>query len=143
MPLIKALGETISNIVINIISNDLDSYKNNFFLSIKIRLHFRKTKKWINNFLKQHDETFFTSNVFERYLKYQKPINKLHDFIFVPEYTLNENEFILECVQECKLYFKENNYFFGPRDESLLTDFYKQLLHNFKEFLSKQLTLPV
>lgn len=137
-----AIVETISSIIINIISNDLDSIKRNFILSLKVKLHNKKMKKWIDEFIKQNDETFLTSSTFERYLKYQKPIEKIHDYTFeLDTNIINEDTFISECVQECKDYFYQNNKQFVAQDEMLLKEFYKQVLCRFNKFIDKQLTI--
>ncbi len=142
MPLPIDIIEVISNIVINIISNDLDSIKGNFILSFKIKVHNKKTKKWIREFINENDGTFLTTSTFERYLKYQKPIEKIHDYVFELDYdNLDKATFISECVRECKAYFTANQKSFVPSDERLLKDFYNKLLNIFISFSNKQLSI--
>lgn len=142
MSLPIAIVETISNILINIISNDLDFIKGNFILSLKVKCHNKKTKKWIDEYIKQNDETFFTTSTFERYLEYQKPIEKIHDYVFeIDSSSLDKDSFIYECIQECKEYFTTNQKSFTPKDEGLLKEFYHKTLNSFISFSNKQLSL--
>ena len=142
MPLSIDIIEVISNIVINIISNDLDSIKGNFILFFKIKVHNKKTKKWIREFINENDETFLTTSTFERYLKYRKPIEKIHDYVFeLDDDNIDKDTFISECVRECKEYFTTNQKSLIPRDERLLKDFYNKVLDNFISFSNKQLSI--
>lgn len=142
MPLSAAVVGTISNIIINIISNDLDYIKGNLILYIKIKLYKRKTKKWIEEFIKQNDETFLTNSTFERFLKYHQPIEKIHDYVFeLSSSDLDKNAFIAECVKECKEHFTINKKEFLPKDERLLKEFYNKTLNCFVDFSNKQLSI--
>ena len=135
MPITTVIGSMISSIIINIISNDLSDVKTNIVQSYRIKKSNKRLRKWIEDFIKNNDGTILTTSVFERYIKYQKPIEKIYNYVFeVDSSDLDNNTFIAECVNECKEYITANGKTIVLKDELVIKEFFFKFLNHFIRF---------
>ena len=74
---VKSVVTTIGNIVTNLFSNDIYAASLTLCERIKLWLFKGKLNKWLKEYIKEHDGSILTSELFDNYLLYHKPIEKI------------------------------------------------------------------
>lgn len=124
---------TISSIVINIVSNDLDSKKRSIIDDFRFRKFKKSNKKWLEQFCLGNDGTVVLSDAFAAYLKYHRPIEKIHEFVLQMEQAnQTEDEFVKSLVKECKTYVIASNRKCDIWDEGVLKDLFQRGVNTIK-----------
>ena len=132
--LTKLIGDLVSVLMSEMLSHTKDS------LCRKIKLYrFNKClSNWIRQFINSHDGSVLTSGDFERFLIYQKPLDKIIDAI-VGDNPLNTSEALIEelVVQAQKSQTKSSLTCF---DEMVIKDFFWGIYQRIDLFYRNQLS---
>ena len=138
----KMIVSTILSIVINIVSNDLESKKRNIVDNFKFRKFKKQNKKWLEQFCLSNNGTVVLSNVFAAYLKYHRPIERIHEFVLqIEQDNQTEDEFVKNLVDECKEYIIDSNRKCDIWDQMVLKDLFQGVLIRLKDYLWKNISL--
>lgn len=120
---IVAIVTILSNIVLNVISDDVSNGKMNIVEKIKFFLFKRKTKNWLQTFCKGKDGTVLTSGRFQTYLDYYKPIKKIYEHVVECDGVFGrKDEFIRNLIEEAKNSCGNNGYKITVMDESIIKE---------------------
>ena len=139
--MINMIVSTISSIVINIVSNDLDLKKRSIIDDLRFRKFKKINKKWLEQFCLRNDGTVVLSDAFATYLKYHRPIEKIHEFVLqMKQADQTEDEFVKSLVKECKDYVIASNRKCDIWDEGVLKDLFQGVLTRLKNYLWKSLS---
>lgn len=91
---VKSVVTTIGNIVTNLFSNDIYAASLTLCERIKLWLFKGKLNKWLKEYIKEHDGSILTSELFDNYLLYHKPIEKIFLNILEDKNSIGIEEFI-------------------------------------------------
>jgi hypothetical protein len=132
--------ETIVTIIINIISNILESELSKCVSDASFRKFISDNELKVEEFTKKNDGTILIGGNFENYLKYQKPIERIYEFVLNPESEERaENEFIDELVKQCKDSILSSGSVCSMADESVIKDLFSLIHERIKEYLANNL----
>ncbi|WP_313185446.1 hypothetical protein [Lacrimispora sp.] len=132
----------ISSIIMELMLDKLNSELSKLITEAGFSRFIVNSKLAVEEFVTKNDGTIITSGNFENYLTYQKPIEKIYEFVLNPESTeLGENKFIQELVKHCKDSMISLNGVCNTTDETILRDLFSMLLKSIKEYLINNLDM--
>ena len=137
--MITAIVSTISDIVINVLSSVIYDKGKNLLESqhaeqIKVRI-----RKWTEGFFSKHMEMVFESSQFNNYVKYQKPFDKIRDYVFETDNSvIIEQEFLKGITTDCKRHIIEADGKCSTFEESTICDLFSGVLTLYKNILSEK-----
>lgn len=137
----KEIISAISSIIINIVSNSLDSEKMKTVEKYYFWRFRKDIKKWARRFIKKNDGTVLTRGPFEQYFVNQNPTEKIYNYVLTEESKESENDFILCLVRECKESIVGKHGKCDVLDQSILKEFFGEILYKLKQFLYARLDI--
>lgn len=137
-----AIGNTLSTIVINVLSSCVYEGKQKAVDTVKLNKLKIEIDEWIEDYCRENDGSILTSSAFQNYVCYQNPILKIYNY--VNELDIQkplENIFIGNLISDCKESVLSSGRTFSVEDNSTVRDFFVKVLNKYKEFLSNNLDL--
>ena len=131
----------ISNILINVVSTDISGSKVNLIEKFRLYRFGREVKKWLEKFSLENDGTILTTGHFITYLRYHKPVEKIHDYILNCGSSLEgENEYIGGLVKDTKDILRNENINLSITDEIVIKELYEKIYSQIKKYYKKNLS---
>lgn len=98
------IASTIGNILINVLSSAIYDKGKTFFVSSRMEQIKEKINDWVEKFFSTHVEAIFDSSGFINYITYEKPFDKICNYVFCANGAgrIAEQDFISNLVSECK-----------------------------------------
>ena len=140
MALREKIITTITSIIINVISNDVDFGKTKIIERLSFKRFCRKMHKWVREYVQENDGTILTTSAFMNYYTYQKPVEKILNYLYDPSYTVSEHEYVEQLINECKESVVSNASRYVTEDYFVLKKFFEEILRRYKEFLYEKLS---
>lgn len=137
-----AIGNTLSTIVINVLSSCVYEGKQKAVDTVKLNKLKIEIDEWIEDYCRENDGSILTSSAFQNYVCYQNPILKIYNY--VSELDIQkplENIFIGNLISDCKESVVSSGRTFSVGDNSTVSNFFVKVLNKYKEFLSNNLDL--
>ncbi len=127
----------LGNILLSVISNGLYDKGKNLFETRKKEKIEEEINNWLNNFFTSHLDKVFESTQFIDYVKYQKPFEKIKDYVFGSNNTnsISEQDFIIHLASECKEYIIKENGKCVVLEESSIRDLFADIIGLYKKIL--------
>lgn len=139
----KSIGNTLSTIIINVLSNCVYEEKQKAIDTVKLNELKKEIDEWIEKYCLTNDGSILTSSAFLNYVNYQKPILKIYDYITKSDAQKPlENIFIKDLICDCKESVLSSGRTLSVEDNSILRDFFTKILDKYKEFLGNNLSIP-
>lgn len=136
----KELISTITSIIINLISSDVDAKKIKFIERLHIRAFRKGMNKWVKEYVNKNDGTALTTSAFAQYFIYQKPVEKILNYVYEQGSAVSEKDFVAQLVEDCKRCIVSKGYQYVAMDDFVLKHFFKAILHKIKELLYGKLS---
>lgn len=140
MVLQKKIITTITSIIINVISNDVDVSKTKIMERLCFKRFCRKMHKWVREYIQDNDDTILTTSAFMNYYTYQKPVERILNYLYEPSCTVNEHEYVEQLINECRESVVRNAGRYVTEDYFVLKKFFEEVLRRYKEFLYEKLS---
>lgn len=136
----KAIKDTISTIVINVLSNWAYEGTQKAVDTIKLSTLKKEIDEWIEDYCLKNDGSILLSSAFQNYVHYQNPILKIYKYVIEPDIQKPlESIFIGDLVNDCKESVLSFGRLFSVEDNSTVRDFFMKVLNKYKEFLASNL----
>ena len=136
----KILGDTLSTIVINVISNCVYDEEQRGVDTIKLNKLEKEIDDWIKEYCRNNDGSILTSSAFQNYVRYQNPILKMYNYLNeVNVQKPSENIFIDDLIKDCQESIRSSGRTFSVEDYLAVRDFFRKVLTKYKEFMSDNL----
>lgn len=133
-----AIGNTLSTIVINVLSSCVYEGKQKIVDTVKLNKLKKEIDEWIEDYCQKNDGSVLTSSAFQNYVYYQNPILKIYNYVNESDIQKPlENIFIGNLISDCKESVLSSGRTFSVEDNSTVRDFFVKVLYKYKEFLSK------
>ena len=98
-----AILDTLSTIVINVLSNCVYEGKQKAVDDVKLNMLKKEIDEWIDKYCLNNDGSILTSSAFQNYIHYQNPILKIYNYVTDSDIQRPiENIFIANLVNDCK-----------------------------------------
>ena len=137
----KAIKDTISTIVINVLSNWAYEGTQKVVDTIKLSTLKKEIDEWIEDYCLKNDGSLL-SLAFQNYVHYQSPILKIYKYVIEPDIQKPlESIFIGDLVNDCKESVLSSGRLFSVEDNSTVRDFFMKVLNKYKEFLASNLDI--
>ena len=138
----KVIGDTISTIVINVLSNWGYEGTRKTVDTIKLSALKKEIDEWIEDYCLKNDGSILLSSAFQNYVRYQSPILKIYKYVIEPNIQKPlESIFISDLVDDCKESVLSSGRSFSVEDNSTVRDFFVKVLNKYKEFLASNLSM--
>lgn len=142
MSIKKDVIAMLSNVVINVISNDVSDEKMNIIEKIDVCFFKTKIKKRINGFCKGKDGSVLTSGQFQIFIKYHNPFERIYEHIMGCNTDgLSKDELIKKLVEETKSTCNNSEFRISVCDESILKELFSFVYSEYGEYCKKRLTI--
>lgn len=126
----------VIGILSNMLSNDLQSIGLNLFERIKLCKFKKDIDKWLRDFIISHDGSVLTKDVFEGFLKYHRPIERMFLCISGDGNSMPKENFIED---ELIRFQKTNASQLGVLDRSTFIDFFSKLYDKINAYYQESL----
>ncbi len=137
-----AILDTLSTIVINVLSNCVYEGKQKAVDDVKLNMLKKEIDEWIDKYCLNNDGSILTSSAFQNYIHYQNPILKIYNYVTDSDIQRPiENIFIANLVNDCKESVSSSGRIFSVEDNSTVRDFFMKILNKYKEFLASNLNI--
>lgn len=137
-----AIGNTLSTIVINVLSSCVYEGKQKIVDTVKLNKLKKEIDEWIEDYCQKNDGSVLTSSAFQNYVYYQNPILKIYNYVNESDIQKPlENIFIGNLISDCKESVLSSGRTFSVEDNSTVRDFFVKVLYKYKEFLSNNLDM--
>lgn len=138
----KAIKDTISTIVINVLSNWAYEGTQKAVDTIKLSTLKKEIDEWIEDYCLKNDGSILLSSAFQNYVRYQSPIVKIYKYVIEPNIQKPlESIFISDLVNDCKESVLSSGRLFSVEDNTTVRDFFMKVLNKYKEFLASNLDI--
>lgn len=128
--------ETISNIVINILSSFLYDGMNGWKEKQQIQNFKDEVAEWVQDFEQRNDGTIITKGIFIRYIESYKVIQKIMQYVLSAfDKEEGEEAFIKNIHKEFEEYAKEQQVQILVSEHSILKEFFNTILEKVKNFI--------
>lgn len=120
-----AIGNTLSTIVINVLSSCVYEGKQKAVDTVKLNKLKIEIDEWIEDYCRENDGSILTSSAFQNYVCYQNPILKIYNY--VSELDIQkplENIFIGNLINDCKESVVSSGRTFSVEDNSTVSNFF-------------------
>ena len=136
MLMIAEIVSTINGLAINALSSFIyDKGKK----ALEFKHAEQSVADWVQTFFSKHTESVFETSYFDKYIKYQKPLEKIQDYILNSNspVTTEEPEFIQSLAADCRKYIIDAGGACSAPEESSIRDLFQGLLTLYKKILSE------
>jgi hypothetical protein len=141
MSLTKEAIESLSNIIINVISGDISNGRDRISDKISFWRFKRQISKWIKLFINQHDGTILIQGCFHDYLKYYNPIERIYNYISKPNIQeVCKEEFLSMLSDLCIEKIKKDGFAVPALEEKLPKKMFVEIYDKYKSYLENKLT---
>ncbi len=138
----KAIVNTLSTIVINVLSSCVYEKKQKAVDTVKLNKLKKEIDEWIEDYCRKNDGSILESSAFQNYVHYQNPILKIYNYVTEPEIRKSlESKFISDLVSECQESVLSSGRTFSVDDNSTVRDFFCKILNKYKGFLASNLNM--
>ena len=128
--------DTISSIVINIISSFLYDGMNCWKEKKQIQNFKDEMTEWVQNFEQKNDGTIITKGVFIGYIENYKVIQKIMQYVLsASDKDEGEEDFIKTIHKDFEQYAAEQQVQIGVLEHSILKEFFNTILEKTKNFI--------
>lgn len=133
------IAKMIESLVSGLMSEILSHTKDSLWRKIKLYRFKKNLSNWIRQFINSHDGSVLTSGDFERFLIYQKPLDKIVDAI-VGENPLHTSDALIKELVDLfkKSQSKRNN--ISCVDEMIIKDLFHGIYQRIDLFYRNQLS---
>lgn len=127
----------ISNIALNIFSSVIYDNGKDFLVLLEKEQIRERIYSWTENFFAMHSEMIFESSQFFNYITYQKPFDKICEYVFDASKTATTDEqgIVRKFASECKKYIIDAGGNCSVPEESAIHDLFYGVLCLCKEML--------
>ncbi len=133
---------TLSTIVINVLSNWAYEGTQKVVDTIKLSTLKKEIDEWIEDYCLKNDGSILLSLAFQNYVHYQSPILKIYKYVIEPDIQKPlESIFIGDLVNDCKESVLSSGRLFSVEDNSTVRDFFMKVLNKYKEYLASNLDI--
>ena len=137
-----AILDTLSTIVINVLSNCVYEEKQKVVDTVKLSALKKEIDEWIEDYCLKNDGSILLSSAFQNYVNYQNPILKIYNYITEPDVQKPlESKFLNDLVSECKESVLSSGRTFSVNDNLIVREFFAKILDKYKDFLSNNLNM--
>ena len=128
--------DTISSIVINIISSFLYDGMNCWKEKKQIQDFKEEMTEWVQNFEQKNDGTIITKGVFIGYIENYKVIQKIMKYVLsASDKAEGEEDFIKTIHKDFEEYAEEQQVRIAVLEHSILKEFFNTILEKTKNFI--------
>lgn len=140
--IMETIVSIISNIVINLFSSFIYDKGSSCFSSFEKKEVDKKICAWTEKFFSTHIEVVFETSEFLDYVTYQKPLDKICEYVFNANknVVIEEQDFVKSLVYECKRNIIDAGVNCSILEESAIRDMFYGVLILCKEILSEETT---
>lgn len=124
----------ISGIIGNLISSFVEKSGEKLLYELRKDTFIEKINKLIDEYVKNHDGTIIVTGDFENFVTYQKPIEKIFDYLLKASIDKTEDGFVSTLTEDCLK--SVGNY--SKIDESIVKELFENILYELKNFLTLQ-----
>lgn len=136
----QLIGNTLSTIIINVLSNCVYEEKQKAVDTVKLNEVKKEIDEWIEDYCLKNDGSILTSSAFQNYVNFQNPILKIYNY--VTELDIQkplESIFIGNLISDCKESVLSSGRTFSVADNLTVREFFMKILNKYKEFLTDNL----
>lgn len=133
---------TLSTIVINVLSNCVYEGKQKAVDTVKLSTLKKEIDEWIKDYCLKNDGSILLSSAFQNYVHYQNPMLKIYNYVTEPDVQKPlESKFLNDLVNECKESVLSSGRTFLVNDNLIIREFFAKILDKYKGFLSNNLDM--
>lgn len=134
------LVNTLSTIVINVVSNCVYEGKQKAVDPVKLNILKKEIDDWIEDYCLKNDGSILISSAFQNYVNFQNPILKIYNYVMELDIQKPlENIFIDNLISDCKESVISSGRTFSVNDNLTVRDFFMKILNKYKEFFADNL----
>jgi len=140
--MIAEVVSSISGIAINVVSSIIYDESKRLLEPRHAEQIKERINKWIEDFFTKHMEVVFESSNFSNYVTYQKPFDKIIDYVIdtMSTVTIGEQDFVKCLTSDCKNHIILAGGKCSINEESTIRELFYGILSLYKSILSEEAT---
>ena len=130
----------LGDIIFSVISSVIYDQGKAFIETRKKQQTKERINQWLKEFFDTHKEMVFESSQFSNYITYQKPFDKIKDYVFNTDNSLKiiEKDFISQLASDCKSNVIKEGGTCSSLEESSIRDLFYGVLELYKKILYEE-----
>lgn len=137
--MVKTIVELIDLAVSSLMSEMICKKNASFWDRVKFSCFNKNLRRWVSQFINGNDGTVLTTDDFERYFRYHKPVEKIYEAIVGENLQNTKDKTIDELVSKFKSTRTQSEHT-APEEYMLIRDLFSGIYNRIDQFYWRQLS---